>query len=59
MCSHLTFNFPAIDALVFDYSVKFPLSLVISRKTILRYQLLFRFLLNLKHAEQSPLFRMD
>lgn len=53
MCSHLTFNFPAIDALVFDYSVKFPLSLVISRKTILRYQLLFRFLLNLKHAEQS------
>ncbi|KAK0461793.1 gamma-tubulin complex, DGRIP84/SPC97 component [Desarmillaria tabescens] len=43
----------AIDALVFDYNVKFPLSLVISRKTVLRYQLLFRFLLNLKHAEQS------
>jgi gamma-tubulin complex component 2 len=33
--------------------VKFPLSLVISRKTILRYQLLFRFLLHLKHVEQS------
>ncbi|KAH7890415.1 Spc98 family-domain-containing protein [Phlebopus sp. FC_14] len=32
---------------------KFPLSLVISRKTILRYQLIFRFLLNLKHVEQS------
>ncbi|KAK0499733.1 gamma-tubulin complex, DGRIP84/SPC97 component [Armillaria luteobubalina] len=43
----------AIDALAFDYNVKFPLSLVISRKTVLRYQLLFRFLLNLKHAEQS------
>ncbi|KAF8960629.1 Spc98 family-domain-containing protein [Flammula alnicola] len=43
----------AIDALTFDYNVKFPLSLVISRKTILRYQLLFRFLLHLKHVEQA------
>lgn len=44
---------PAIDALALDYGVKFPLSLVISRKTILRYQLIFRFLLHLKHVEQS------
>ncbi len=36
-----------------DYNVNFPLSLVISRKTILRYQLIFRFLLHLKHVEQS------
>ncbi|KAH9942681.1 Spc98 family-domain-containing protein [Amylocystis lapponica] len=43
----------AIDALSLDYTVKFPLSLVISRKTILRYQLIFRFLLHLKHVEQS------
>ncbi|KAF8837393.1 hypothetical protein BDN67DRAFT_973022 [Paxillus ammoniavirescens] len=43
----------AIDALALDYTVKFPLSLVISRKTILRYQLLFRFLLHLKNVEQS------
>lgn len=43
----------AIDALMFDYQVKFPLSLVISRKTILQYQLMFRFLLHLKHAEQT------
>ncbi|KAL0958818.1 hypothetical protein HGRIS_014137 [Hohenbuehelia grisea] len=43
----------AIDALALDYNVKFPLSLVISRKTLLRYQLLFRFLLHLKHVEQS------
>ncbi|KAF9259258.1 hypothetical protein L218DRAFT_933944 [Marasmius fiardii PR-910] len=43
----------AIDALTLDYNVKFPLSLVISRKTILRYQFLFRFLLHLKHVEQS------
>ena len=43
----------AIDVLTLDYNVKFPLSLVISRKTILRYQFLFRFLLHLKHVEQS------
>ncbi|KZT02915.1 uncharacterized protein LAESUDRAFT_729684 [Laetiporus sulphureus 93-53] len=34
------------------YTVKFPLSLVISRKTVLRYQLIFHFLLHLKHVEQ-------
>ena len=33
------------EALVFDYSVPFPLSLVISRVTLTRYQLLFRYLL--------------
>ena len=43
----------AIEALALDYTVKFPLSLVISRKTILRYQLIFRFLLHLKNVEQS------
>ncbi|KAF7968072.1 hypothetical protein HWV62_32061 [Athelia sp. TMB] len=43
----------AIDALALDYTVAFPLSLVISRKTILRYQLLFRFLLHLKSVEAS------
>ncbi|KAG8733562.1 hypothetical protein FRC10_012286, partial [Ceratobasidium sp. 414] len=43
---------PALDHLTLDYTVPFPLSLVISRKTILRYQLLFRFLLHLKHVEQ-------
>ena len=29
--------------MTFDYNVKFPLSLIISRKTVFRYQLLFRF----------------
>ncbi|KAF8830134.1 hypothetical protein HHX47_DHR2000445 [Lentinula edodes] len=43
----------ASDTLALDYHVKFPLSLVISRKTILRYQLIFRFLLHLKNVEQS------
>ncbi|OCF40305.1 gamma-tubulin complex component 2 [Kwoniella heveanensis CBS 569] len=43
----------AIDALAIDYSVKFPLSLVVSRKTITRYQLIFRFLLHLHHLESA------
>ncbi|EIW70708.1 gamma-tubulin complex component 2 [Tremella mesenterica] len=43
----------ALDALAFDYSVKFPLSLVISRKTITRYQLIFRFLLHLNALESA------
>lgn len=41
-----------IDALTLDYSVKFPLSLVISRKALTKYQLIFRHLLSLKHGEQ-------
>ncbi|KAI0919489.1 hypothetical protein AcV5_001541 [Taiwanofungus camphoratus] len=43
----------AIDALTLDFSIKFPHSLVISRECILRYQLLFRFLLQMKHVERS------
>jgi gamma-tubulin complex component 2 len=39
------------DALVFDYAVPFPLSLVVSRVTLTRYQLLFRYLLSLRHLE--------
>lgn len=39
------------DALVFDYAVPFPISLVISRVTLTRYQLLFRWLLSLHHLE--------
>ncbi|KAG0044239.1 hypothetical protein BGZ83_010512 [Gryganskiella cystojenkinii] len=41
-----------MDVLTLDYSVKFPLSLVISRKALTKYQLLFRHLLYLKHGEQ-------
>ncbi|KZO94313.1 hypothetical protein CALVIDRAFT_484346 [Calocera viscosa TUFC12733] len=44
-----------MDALTLDYTVTFPLSLVISRKTLLRYQLLFRFLLHLKVTEHALL----
>ncbi len=43
----------AIDALCLDYVVPFPLSLVISRSTLMRYQIIFRFLLHLKHIERT------
>ncbi|KAI8065396.1 gamma-tubulin complex component protein [Gilbertella persicaria] len=39
------------EALCLDYTVTFPLSLVISRKALTKYQLLFRHILNLKHVE--------
>ena len=39
------------EALEFKFSVPFPLSLVISIKTVLRYQILFRYLLSLRHLE--------
>ncbi|OCK76952.1 hypothetical protein K432DRAFT_132631 [Lepidopterella palustris CBS 459.81] len=39
------------EALIFDYTMPFPLSLVVSRVTLTRYQLLFRYLLSLRHLE--------
>ncbi|KAI1322989.1 Spc98 family-domain-containing protein [Xylariaceae sp. FL0255] len=36
-----------------DYHVPFPVSLVISRKTVWRYQALFRYLLSLRYAESQ------
>ena len=39
------------DALEFKFSVPFPLSLVISSKTVFRYQILFRYLLTMRHLE--------
>ncbi|CEJ53871.1 Putative Gamma-tubulin complex protein 2 (Eurofung) [Penicillium brasilianum] len=44
-------NITGFSGLELDYSVPFPLSLVISRKTVLRYQLIFRHLLSLRHVE--------
>ena len=39
------------EAFELDYAVPFPLSLIISRKTVLRYQLIFRYTLALRHLE--------
>lgn len=41
------------NALQFDYTVPFPLSLVLNRKAMFRYQLLFRHLFSLRHMETS------
>ncbi|MCJ1307020.1 hypothetical protein MMC25_000666 [Agyrium rufum] len=41
------------SALEFKYSVPFPLSLVISSKTVIRYQILFRYLLAMRHLENA------
>lgn len=39
------------EALELDYTVPFPLSLIISRKTVVRYQIIFRYTLALRHLE--------
>lgn len=44
-------NLTGFTALEFKYAVPFPLSLVISSKTVVRYQILFRYLLSLRHLE--------
>ena len=41
------------EALELDYLVPFPLSLIISRKTIIRYQLILRYTLSLRHLETT------
>jgi gamma-tubulin complex component 2 len=46
-------NAVGFTSLQLDYSVPFPVSLVISRKTIWRYQVLFRYLLSLRYLEQQ------
>ncbi|KAF2742896.1 spindle pole body component 97 [Sporormia fimetaria CBS 119925] len=46
-------NITGFQSLVFDYEMPFPLSLVVSRVTLTRYQLLFRYLLSLRHLESN------
>ena len=41
-----------IQGLQLDFNIPFPLSLVLSRKTILRYQLIFRHLVEIKNIER-------
>ncbi|KAI2636970.1 Spc98 family-domain-containing protein [Hypomontagnella submonticulosa] len=46
-------NAIGFTSLQLDYTVPFPVSLVISRKTVWRYQALFRYLLSLRHLESQ------
>ncbi|EJD07888.1 gamma-tubulin complex, DGRIP84/SPC97 component [Fomitiporia mediterranea MF3/22] len=50
-----TVKFLASSAFQLDYKVNFPLSLVISRTSIVRYQFLFRFLFHVRRIEQALL----
>ena len=42
-----------IDAFCFDYRVQWPVSLVLSRTTLTKYQLVFRHLLRVKQVERT------
>ena len=42
-----------LEAFTLDYKVKWPLTLIISRKTITKYQLIFRHLLYCKYVERN------
>ncbi|KAI2635241.1 Spc98 family-domain-containing protein [Xylaria nigripes] len=46
-------NAVGFTSLQLNYKVPFPVSLVISRKTVWRYQALFRYLLSLKYLESQ------
>ena len=46
-------NTTGFTSLQLDYAVPFPVSLVISRKTVWRYQALFRYLLSLRYLESQ------
>ena len=46
-------NAIGFTSLQLDYSVPFPVSLVVSRKTVWRYQALFRYLLSLRYLESQ------
>ncbi|KAJ3607947.1 hypothetical protein NHX12_024998 [Muraenolepis orangiensis] len=41
-----------LEAFSFDYIVKWPLSLIINRKALTRYQMLFRHIFHCKHVER-------
>jgi gamma-tubulin complex component 2 len=44
---------PGLDAFTFEYEVGWPLSLVLSKHAITKYQLLFRHLFHCKHVERQ------
>lgn len=41
------------DAFALDYKVQWPLSLVVSRMAVLKYQMLFRYIFHCKHVERE------
>ncbi|XP_014217679.1 gamma-tubulin complex component 2-like isoform X2 [Copidosoma floridanum] len=51
-CSHADKVLTGLEAFVFNYDVKWPVSLVINRKAMACYQMLFRHLFFCKHVER-------
>ncbi|CAK8698045.1 gamma-tubulin complex component 2-like [Clavelina lepadiformis] len=45
-------NLTGLESFALDYTVRWPLSLVISRKSLTKYQMLFRHLFYCKHVER-------
>ncbi|EDV26389.1 uncharacterized protein TRIADDRAFT_23299 [Trichoplax adhaerens] len=48
-----TVNISVLEAFTFDFTVHWPLSIIISRKALTRYQMLFRHLFYAKHVEKQ------
>jgi len=46
-------NLVGLDLFTLSYSVRWPLSLVISKKVLVKYQLIFRHLFHCKHVERQ------
>ena len=46
-------NLSGLESFALDYTVRWPLSLVISRKSLTKYQMLFRHLFYCKHVERQ------
>lgn len=47
-----TSNFKCLESITLDYMVKWPLTLIISRRSITKYQLIFRHLFFCKYVER-------
>ena len=44
---------PGLDAFTFDYKVEWPLSLILDKHSLIKYQLIFRHLFHCKHVERQ------
>ncbi len=46
-------NLSGLDLFTLSYSVRWPLSLVVPKKVLVKYQLIFRHLFHCKHVERQ------
>eukprot|EP00899_Mesostigma_viride_P008784 jgi/Mesvir1/17907/Mv12973-RA.1 len=50
---HAARRMTGLETFTLDYNAKWPVSLVLSRKALAKYQLIFRYLLHCKHVERQ------